>query len=144
MASILHRLKINCSPAELYAAITLPAGLSAWWTEATLENQVGSVATFKFGPNGGHIVKMRIDGLLPDRQVRWQCVEGPWKDTGEFVFDIEQQEDEVYLAFAHNGWSEQDGFFMHCNSKWGYFLVTSLKSYLERGTGYPHPLDPSI
>lgn len=144
MASIVHRMTINTSASALYQALLTSEGLSSWWTKAESEPKVGGLATFVFGPEGQNKVTMQIQALEPDKQVIWKCIEGPWVETGEFVFNIEDADDGVVLKFAHNGWPSQDEFFMHCNSKWGYFFVISLKQYLETGIGHPHPEDPSI
>ncbi len=140
MHSILHRLVIETEPKKLVAAFLEPSQLSAWWTKA--QGNDGHI-TFVFGPEGEHKVVMKILEVHDDC-VRWQCVEGSWVDTGEFEFKISEDERGTVLHFAHHGWQENGDFFQHCNSKWGYFLVTSLKNYLEKGEGAPHPNDPSI
>ncbi|MBV1911739.1 MAG: hypothetical protein KUG78_20775 [Kangiellaceae bacterium] len=97
-----------------------------------------------FGPNGDHQVKMTIKQLVPHSKVVWQCAEGPWIDTGNFEFTIEPDERGAQLKFAHLDWPTADEFYMHCNSKWGFFLTVSLKNLLEKGKGNPYPMDPSI
>ncbi len=144
MPSILHRLTINTSAAELYQALITSEGLSGWWTQADSQPRIGGLAKFVFGPEGQNKVTMEFTVLEENKKVAWKCVEGPWVETGAFEFGIEQVENGVVLKFAHNDWPSQDEFFMHCNSKWGYFFVVSLKQYLESGIGHPHPEDPSI
>ena len=141
MHSILLKIKIEAPPDTLYSALTTPAGLSSWWTRA---EQAGESVQFFFGPDGDHRVTMRVVSSVPGQEVRWQCIEGPWVETGAFVFSIENSKGCVYLDFAHHGWQETDNFYKHCNAKWGFFLVMSLKRYLETSTGLPHPNDPSI
>ena len=143
MTEILHRIVVNEAPEVLYRALTERAGLAAWWTpmvEATPE--VGSVARFRFG-DGEHGPDMEITELTPAQRVAWTCVAGPWVGN-RFEFDIAPHERGAVLAFAHRGWSEAGEFYMHCNAKWGYFLGVSLKSYVETGTGAPHPQDPDL
>ncbi len=143
MTSILHKIEIERSPEEVFKALSDPASLTCWWTQAQADNPDQKIA-FRFGPEGDHIVRMQVDEQLPDKKVVWQCIEGPWAETGNFVFDLEPIDCGTALRFAHHGWPAADDFFMHCNSKWGFFLVVSLKSYLETGTGQPHPADPAI
>ena len=143
MTDILHRIEIATSPQQLYSALTSQEGLSNWWTKAEL-NQAKEQLTFLFGPEGEHQVKMQITALIPDKSVSWKCIAGPWADTEEFSFVIEPGDLGSVLLFANKGWKETSEFFMHCNSKWGFFLGTSLKQYLETGTGKPHPQDPNI
>lgn len=141
MHSILHKIVIESSSENLFQALSTVEGLSNWWTKA---EQKGEEITFFFGPNGEHQVVMALISVTANQEVKWQCVAGPWADKGEFVFSISEDERGVCLDFSHHGWQETDDFYKHCNSKWGYFLVVSLKQYLEAGTGLPHPNDPSI
>ena len=72
MVDILHRVIIETSPEKLYAALTEPHGLSAWWTKAETTTQVGALASFGFGPNGEHRVDMKITELAPNKKVAWK------------------------------------------------------------------------
>jgi len=144
MTNILHRVVIETSPETLYKALTEQEQLSAWWTKTNTSGKLGSVAEFFFGPNDDHKVAMKITELALNKRVRWTCVEGAWVETGAFQFEIQADERGSVLLFSHSGWNEANEFFMHCNSKWGFFLVVSLKALLETGTGQPHPNDPRI
>jgi len=144
MTAIKHRLKIQCPTAKLYRALIAAEGLSQWWTRAETNSQPGSTATFSFGPQGEHRVVMEIVELKKNEKVIWRCIDGPWKETGLFTFNISRDEESSMLEFIHEGWEESGEFYMHCNSKWGFFLVVSLKNYLETGQGSPHPQDPDI
>ncbi len=144
MNSILHRLEINTEPEKLYEALTTQAGLSSWWTKTKTTGNKNDTATFYFEPDDSHQVCMRIIDLIPNKSIVWECESGPWVDTGQFCFDIEESEKGTVMRFSHSGWQTADDFFMHCNSKWGFFFTVSLKNYLETGTGSPHPNDPSI
>lgn len=141
MHSILHKLTIECSPEALYMAIAKQKGLAAWWTKSEIKEK--SLRLF-FGQQGENQVEMDITNTIENTQVKWKCTAGPWVDKGDFVFDISPDERGCCLRFSHHGWQETDDFYQHCNSKWGFFLVVSLKQYLETGTGLPHPNDPSI
>ncbi len=144
MVDILHRMIIDASPGAVYAAVTQQSKLSAWWTRTTSNEKVGDVACFFFGPKGEHQIKMEITCLTPNEKVTWKCIDGPWVETGEFEFHISKHERGSVLQFRHSGWAEPNEFYMHCNSKWGFFLVVSLKNLLETGSGQAHPNDPNI
>lgn len=85
-----------------------------------------------------------MEALKSNELVVWHCLAGLWTETGLFTFSISPDERGAVLNFSHQGWSETNDFYQHCNSKWGFFLVVSLKSYLEKGVGQPHPNDPNI
>lgn len=144
MYHIMHRVVIEATPAEVFNALTTSNGLSAWWTRAETEPQVGGKARFSFGPNGEHLALMQITDLKPNELVAWDCIEGPWVNTESFIFKLSEDERGCSLQFANMGWAEMDAFYQHCNCKWGLFLGLSLKSYLETGQGYPSPKEPQI
>ncbi len=141
MHGIFLKINIEVSPKKVFQALTTEKGLSSWWTKA--EQQKDSI-TFSFGPSGEHEVVMSLLSVIPNKEVEWQCSAGPWEEKGKFTFSITENENGSSLDFSHVGWPEIDDFYKHCNAKWGYFLVISLKQYLETGIGAPHPKDPSI
>lgn len=144
MADILHRIIIEASPEEVYSALTEQTKLSAWWTKTETDKQIGSTANFFFGPNAEHKIEMEIIDLLPNKHVCWKCKSDPWAHTQAFEFNIQKDERGSALQFSNLGWIDTDEFFMHCNSKWGFFLGVSLKNLLEKGIGQPHPHEPRI
>lgn len=142
-SSIHHRVEIEASAAQVYAALTESSQLAAWWTrEAEAGAHVGEVSRFWFG-QGSPAVEMQIRELQPDIRVAWTCVAGPWRGH-ELRFDIEAHERGACLRFCHEGWASEDDFFAHCSTKWGWFLAASLKPLLEGGQGAPHPDEPRI
>ena len=144
MHSIKQRITMKVSPEALYQALTTEAGLTAWWTKTQTQGDTeGSINSFFFG-HENHAVEMQIQSLVPNKLVSWQCIRGPWEEKGLFEFNITPDEKGCVLHFNHQGWPEMDDFYQHCNAKWGFFLVISLKNYLETGTGNPNPEDPDI
>ena len=45
-----------------------------------------------------------------------------------------------FVLFEHEGWAEPVEFMHHCSTKWAVFLL-SLKDWIERSEGRPHPYD---
>jgi len=87
---------------------------------------------------------MKVLESTQNYRVRWQCIGGPkeWIET-EISFDLAKGERETVVRFVHCGWREPGELMAHCNSKWGYFLL-SLKSWVEDGRGTPHPEDRKV
>lgn len=142
--SILHRIEVEVAPEQLYRAVAEASGLAAWWTPMVTQegSGEGSICKVRFG-DGKHGADFKVEALSPHQHVQLRCVQGPWKGL-LFHFDIQRHERGSVLIFRNSGWPAQDDFFMHCNTKWGYFLAVSLKNYLEQGQGAPHPQEPSI
>ncbi len=114
MPEILHQLIIDVPPSATFDAITEQKGLSSWWTtDVKAEPTVGSIAEFGFNERAV-VFDMRIVALDKPNFIRWHCLAG---HPGEF----------------------SDGILAQCSYDWARYL-TSLKSYLETGTGSPHGL----
>ncbi len=144
MNNILHKVNINTDAESLYHALTQAEHLSQWWSHSQSCEQEGGLLQVFFGPNRDHQVDFRIKQMIPNKKVVWQCEQGPWENTGEFVMEVFPNEQGCDLFFSHYNWPDADAFFRHCNSKWGYFLTISLKPYLESGEGVPNPHDSNI
>lgn len=119
---ILHRIEIDVPASQVYQALTEQEKLSAWWAKCETSGQAGDPATFYFGCNQDHSVTMKIVSLEKDKNVRWQCIDGPWANMGEFEFSLEDTERGSALNFSHRNWPDGDNFFRHCNAKWALFL----------------------
>jgi len=87
---------------------------------------------------------MKVLESKPVELVRWKCVGGPdeWIGT-EVTFRLQQKEDQTVVLFSHSGWREPVEFMHHCSTKWATFML-SLKDWVERAEGHPHPYDVKI
>ena len=139
MADILLMVPIAANAEAVYRAITTPEGLASWWTnDVEAEPEIGAINEFRF--EGGQVVmRMKVAELTPPTSVVWE-VQDPsppeWGGTN-VTYDIHSTEDGVQLLFGHRGWASTEGSFPAINYNWAYYL-TSLKEYLEKGSGFPH------
>lgn len=136
MSAIKHYLVIKASPGKVYKAISTTNGLRRWWTaEANADDQVGGFAEFTFGKQ--YYNKMKITKLIPDKIVKWECLEGnaEWIGT-TFHFYLEEKDGSTILRFIHGNWKDETDFFASCNYHWGYYM-RSLAYYCEKGEGTP-------
>ena len=144
---ILHRVGIKSSADAVYKTLSTRDGLAAWWTNDTRgESEVGATLKFVFSANGAEIggFEMKVVELVPNRNVRWQVLDGPaeWIGTS-IIWDLKLEDDYCIVMFKHQGWKEPVEFMHHCSTKWAIFLM-SLKSLLETGKGTPSPHDVKI
>jgi uncharacterized protein YndB with AHSA1/START domain len=138
MPEILHQLRVNTPAERVYAALTQQTGLASWGTrDTTAEPTLGSTAQFGFN-NRQIIFRMLIETLRPNKHVQWRCLgdHPEWTDT-EVIFELTADADGTTLRFSHRKWKSSDGMLARCSYDWARYL-TSLKSYLETGTGMPH------
>jgi uncharacterized protein YndB with AHSA1/START domain len=136
------------STAKVYEALATVDGLSRWWIVGTTgETAVGGVIHFR--PEGGGF-DMKVVESRPGELVKWKCVGGPdeWIGT-DLTFQLSSRlyspkgDGETFVLFTHAGWREPVEFMHHCSTKWAVFLL-SLKGWVERGEGRPHPYDVKI
>jgi uncharacterized protein YndB with AHSA1/START domain len=148
MVDIIHRVGIKAAPANVYAAVATPDGISGWWTKDTTGvSKVGGTMTFRFhSPSGNEIGKfeMEVLELVPDAKVRWRVKAGPeeWVGT-DIEFLLSPQGAYTVVLFGHRNWREAKEFTAHCSMKWATFML-SLKELVETGTGRPAPVDVKI
>ena len=142
MPDILHRVGIQAPSAKVFEALSTLDGLSHWWIVGTTgDTNLGG--TVHFLPEGGGF-DMKVLESKPGKAVRWECVGGPeeWIGT-EVSFRLREKAGHTVVLFTHSGWREAVEFMHHCSTKWAVFLL-SLKSWLEREEGHPHPYDVKI
>ncbi len=148
MVDILHRIGIKATIAQVYKSLTTIDGLANWWTEDTKGNPlIGGNIEFTFqSPTGEVIGKMvmKVTELNDQKEVRWNCVDGPsdWVGT-DITFQLSQQGDQTIILFGHRNWKEAVEATYHCSMKWAVFLL-SLRDFVETGKGKPSPNDIKI
>jgi len=137
MANIEHLQTVNVPASKVYEALTTVEGLSEVWTnELIINNQIGFINEFRFGSDD--ITKMRIEELITNKKVLWQCIDSDPEWIGTTIsFDIEEKRGKSYITLCHMNWREVTPFFRSCNYNWAIFLY-SLKSYCEDGEGLPY------
>ena len=138
MADILHEVTIGASPAKVYEALTDQGDLQAWWTEhAKARAETGTVSEFSFY-GGMAVFKLSVDTLAAAEKVYWSVQQGPpgWENT-HITWDLTEVEGQTKVLLGHRDWATTEGLYANSSYNWAWYL-TSLKSYLETGTGTPH------
>ena len=137
MANIEHLQTVHAPASKVYEILTTAEGLSEIWTnELIVHNQIGFINEFRFGSND--VTKMRIEELIPDKRIVWQCMDSDAEWIGTMIsFDIEERNGKSFITLRHMNWREVTPFYRSCNYNWAIFLY-SLKSYCEDGNGTPY------
>jgi len=139
-----RELEVQASPQEVYAALTV--GIGDWWAapDKVIEN-VNNTVTFKFSPNPTYWT-MRIEKLVPNKTVKFKCVDAKhiheglpdsileeWLDT-QLEWEITPKGDRTLIRFEHKGLIPTLGCYEICEEGWDHFFMGSLKRYLETTT----------
>lgn len=143
MAEIHHRVGIKASAQQIYQALTTNEGLATWWTnDVSGAGDIGSIIAFRF--NGGG-PDFQVMNLVENTSVHWKhsgSMPEEWVGS-EIRFELQAEEDQTIVRFAHSNWQDATDFMAHCSTKWAVFLL-SLKEALESGVGKPFPNDVNI
>jgi uncharacterized protein YndB with AHSA1/START domain len=128
---------INAPLASVLAAVSTVEGLSGWWTTDTSGSpEVGGELRFTFS-DGAAI--MRVEDRTPALE-RWTCLghsgQPEWAHTTVTFQLTETGPAATRLRFTHGGLHPQLDCYGHCSAGWSY-LMGSLASYAETGTGHP-------
>ncbi len=138
MHDILHRVGVDARPERVFETLTSIDGLRGWWVaQTTGDAHVDGTIDFGF-------CQMLVLEAVPNRLVRWRCVQGPeeWVGT-EVSFALTWKEAQTFIVFKHANWKEPVEFMHHCSTKWATFLL-SLRDMLEKNEGHPAPHDLKI
>lgn len=129
MANLCHELTTNCSPKELFDALTTEEGIGSWWDQPNKVQENGN--TFlEFRPGEDHgVLKMHVLEQSPNSSVMWQCISthpssspaSAWTGT-KLSFQISEKNEKTTLNFIHSGWDENSRFYAFCNYQWGKAL----------------------
>lgn len=128
---------INAPLDTVFAAVSSVAGLSGWWaTDTSGSPEPGSQLRFSFS-DGAAV--MRVEDRTPTLE-RWTCLghsgQPEWDHTTVTFRLTEVSPAVTRLQFTHGGLRPQLDCYGHCSAGWNY-LMGSLASYAETGTGYP-------
>jgi uncharacterized protein YndB with AHSA1/START domain len=130
-------LTINAPLGTVFAAVSSVEGLSGWWTTDTSGSpEPGGQLRFTFSDG---VALMRVDDRAPALE-RWTCLghsgQPEWANT-TVTFQLTEVDPVVTrLRFTHDGLRPQLECYGHCSAGWTY-LMRSLASYAETGTGHP-------
>ncbi len=145
MAAERIEIDLDAPAARVYEAIATGDGVRSWWSGGQVAEEVGGTSRMEFGPSGW--TELRIDRLIPDREVVWACTgqdianfdpRDEWVGTTiRFRLDPDG-EDRTHLTFTHEGLAGL-GCEDMCSKGWTHYIATSLKGLVERGEGAAGP-----
>jgi uncharacterized protein YndB with AHSA1/START domain len=122
---------------SVFAAVSTVEGLSGWWTTGTSGSpEPGGELRFAFTDGAAvMLVEERSPAL-----VRWTCLghsgQPEWENTTVTFLLTELTPAVTRLQFTHGGLRPQLTCYGQCSAGWTY-LMRSLASYAETGTGHP-------
>ena len=121
--------------------------IDKWWGKVDNPvNKLGDVFSICFGETEW---RFKVTQYVPFKKIRWNCIKAnhvheglqniqeEWLNT-DVEWDIKEDEDKTKITITHHGLNNQLNCYEVCKSGWDYFLLSSLKNYLETGKGNPY------
>jgi len=139
------RLTLQASPDYVFDALTTVEALGQWWTPVEGSGLADGELTFTFGP--GSTAVMRVDAAERGVGVVWTnvaCMLDDWVGTSVHFDLTPTQSGGTDLDFRHAGLTPRLECFNDCKSGWDHFIPTSLRDYVETGTGHPNGSDADL
>jgi uncharacterized protein YndB with AHSA1/START domain len=141
MAAERIEIDLVATPPRVYEAIATSDGVRSWWTDGTFAEEVGGVGRLSFGKGW---TELRVERLVPDREVEWSCVGQHiehFDPTDEWVgtrirFHLTPLDTgrRTHLDFTHEGLAGL-GCEEMCTKGWDHYIRTSLRGLVEEGQG---------
>ena len=143
MADILHDFPIRAAADRVFAAISTPTGLDAWWTKTSAgDPDVGAPYDLNFGPpyDWTAVVARSVPGV--EFQLEIARADPDWLGT-RVTFSLSSSKPGVTnVRFQHTGWPHKNEHYRISCFCWAMYLRL-LKRYVESGevVPYEHRLD---
>ncbi len=131
MTTLRHAIKIAAPRAQTFQAITDTRQIAAWHL-GTVEGEVATGAVLSLTPRPGLRFAWRTDAILPNRELRQTCVQGPGTSPGKTVTFVlsDLSEGGTLVELSDGDWPANDSHLPFCNTRWGEVLLR-LREFVE-------------
>jgi len=122
---------MKASVAEVYDAVTTPAGFNAWWT-VDCKGKIAEGEIFNFYFSEDYDWNSKVIELIPNQKVVYTMTVADEDWTGTVLsFEIlKRSEGNIILRFEHQNWKEINDHYRRTNYCWAkYFL--KLKKFVD-------------
>jgi len=136
---------VNASTQNAFEA--LAKTVDKWWGKIDKPvNKVGDEFTITFGET---FWKFRVLKFEDNKNLSYECydanhvhegvtgIETEWIGT-TLNWNLEEVEGNTKISFLHEGLVQDLSCYNICEGAWDFFILDSLKNYLETGKGSPH------
>lgn len=137
MFDITHDVTICAPLATVYAGLSTPAGLDAWWTE-TCKGDPARGGEFELGFGDHCLWRASVTELEQNRLfvLKMTDAASDWINT-IVRFELEPEEDATVLHFSHQGWADQSPHYRRSSYCWAMYLRL-LRLFCERADVTPY------
>lgn len=137
MPDILHDFPISAPIERVFAAVSTPQGLDAWWTlRAAGEPRRGATHDLFFGPS--YDWRGVVSRFEAGRLIEWEFTQSDadWHGTRVGV-ELTPADGGTHVRFWHRAWPEANAHFRTSSFCWAMYLRL-LKRWTETGEVVPY------
>jgi len=133
MPDILHDFPVFASVDKVYAAVTTPEGLDAWWTERSSGRPIeGTEYELWFGPDYDWRAVVRSAETNRTFELELTSASSDWMGA-RVGFRLQPAGDaQTQVRFYHTGWAEADDHYRTSSFCWAMYLRI-MKRWVEKG-----------
>ncbi len=139
------QFSVKASPSSVLKALTQQ--VISWWGKVDANvAMVGDEFSIYFGTTEW---RFKVTQLTANQRMEWLCIKAhhehnslsnireEWLNT-IVIWDLQEQNDETIIKFTHKGLTSKLNCYEVCKTGWDYYLLTSLKDFVETGKGAPY------
>ena len=143
----IRNIFLRTTKSRLFDSLTTE--VDQWWsTMDQTATEEGDIFTISFG--GESYWKFMVLEADNDGKIIWQCIESnqdhnlkgideEWIDS-KLIWQFNYKDNGIQLKFLHQGLLKSGVCYDVCSTAWDFYLMESLKSYLENGKGKPNEM----
>jgi uncharacterized protein YndB with AHSA1/START domain len=137
MADIYHDFPIKAPLERVFAAISTPPGLDAWWTKRSAGIATdGAEWELWFGPTFDWRARVTRAVAATEFELQLTAADPDWVGT-RVGFQLHPAGDTTHIRFSHTGWPTANEHWRISCYCWAMYLRI-LRRYLERGETVPY------
>jgi uncharacterized protein YndB with AHSA1/START domain len=122
MPDIRHQLQIGAAPAAIFPLFATAHGFAKWWAADARDIADPAQAVELGFFNRQTIYRLRPQTFISPTNATWRCETGrEWAQTA-LSFALSNQGATTLLRFRHAGWTQDNDYFVSCNTVWGELL----------------------
>jgi uncharacterized protein YndB with AHSA1/START domain len=137
MPDIYQDFPIKAAVDRVFAAISTPQGLDAWWTKRSSgEALEGAEYELGFGP--GYEWRARVTRCVRNSEFELTMVraDADWQGT-RVGFVLEPRNESTWVRFHHTGWPDANEHYRISSHCWAMYLRV-LRRWLEHDEVVPY------
>ena len=133
---------VNSKKQLIFKALT--EEVDKWWSEIEYPSKnEGDIFKISFGKES--YWKFRLIEIKKNEKIVWKCIEShqdhnlkgideEWLNS-EITWTISEKGNKTKINFLHKGLVTDGICYDVCSTAWDFYILDSLKSYLETGIG---------